>query len=500
MIAIWRQLIWKEWREQVWKMVSLAAIVFAVEVYCFFSDRKAGLAQLGLGLLCGVPGAFFVAIGVAAGERTAGSLDFLRSLPLARWKWAAVRLASGAIASLLPVMVAAGAMLFLAWAMRSATGAPRDLVVSALSGLCCVSVYAWTVAAGARQANELRAGLAAICLFVGWFVLVMLGNPSSAELNRLTNLLVLISPVGISRLPDPASPSIDSFTVYQVLYAQLAGLVATSWWFLRRYAAVTAAENRSPSASKVVAFTTLRPARRSPLAAMIWKEYREALPMCLAGMLIVAAILLPPTIGAANSEHRLALAVAASFIVFLGTIMAIVLGVGGPAADLDAGVWQFWRSRPIRPASWFGLKYITGATVLILAFDGAHAAIDLLASGTGGLLHDVMWWFGPMVHLLAYSAAVWMVCQVRQPIYAGILALAIVISLLILGEYPVDRPLLPWLGVSQLDTCRQLPLEPPLRLVVDWLATSYLPFAAPMLALSALFALLGWFAGRRSKS
>lgn len=499
MIAIWRQLIWKEWHEQVWTIVSLTAIVFAVEAYCFFSDATAGLAQLGLGLLCGVPGAFFVAIGVAAGERTAGSLDFLRSLPLARWKWAVVRLTLGAIASLLPVVVAAGAMLLLASAIRSAADVPRYLVVSALSALCCVSVYAWTVAAGVRQASELRAGLAAICLFVGWFVLVMLGNPSSVELNRLTALLVLVSPVGISRFPDPASPSpVDSFTAFQVLSAQLAGLVATSCWFVRRYAAMTTADNRSPAATQVVAFTALRPALPSPLAAMIWKEYREAWPMCLAGLVIVAAILLPQTVGAAETEHAQVSGVAARFIVFLGTIMALVLGVGGPAADLEAGVWQFWRSRPIHPASWFWLKYVTGVVVLILAFDGALAAIDLLAGGLGFLLRDGLWWFGPLVHLLAYSAAVWMVCQVRQPIYAGILALAIVISLLILGEYPVDRPLLPRLGVSQLDTCRQLPLELSLSPVLNWLVTTYLPFAAPMVAISAAFALLGWFAVRRS--
>ena len=140
MIALWRQLIWKEWHEQVWKMIALAAIVVAVEGYFFFSDAQAGLAQIGFGLLCGVPGAFFIALGVAAGERTAGSLEFVRSLPLARWKWAAVRLAIGAFASLVPVVAAAVVMLVLSWATRSATDAPRFLRESGLSALCCVSV------------------------------------------------------------------------------------------------------------------------------------------------------------------------------------------------------------------------------------------------------------------------------------------------------------------------------------------------------------------------
>lgn len=132
--------------------------------------------------------------------------------------------------------------------------------------------------------------------------------------------------------------------------------------------------------------------------------------------------------------------------------------------------------------------------VLLLTIDGAVILTDLLAGGVHLLLRDVAWWLGPLVHLLAYSAGIWMVCQLRQPIYAGILALGIVLSLFILGEYPVDRPLLPWLGVSRLDTCRQL--QTSLPSVADWLATTYLPFAAPIVVLSAIFALLGWRAVR----
>lgn len=215
--------------------------------------------------------------------------------------------------------------------------------------------------------------------------------------------------------------------------------------------------------------------------------------MCLAGLVIVAAILLPATIGAAAQD----IAIAARAIVFLGTVMALVLGVGGHVADLEARVWQFWRSRPIRPAGWFWIKYFTGAAVLVIAFDGALAAIDLIAGGPAFLLHDGFCWVGPLLHLFAYSTAVWMVCLLRQPIYAGVLSLAVVIGVLTLGDLPVQRPLLPWLSFSQVNsTCPQL--DASLPAVVDWLTSSYLQFAAPMLALSAACALLGWCAVRRS--
>ncbi|MGH7140693.1 MAG: hypothetical protein ACREHD_33590 [Pirellulales bacterium] len=498
MIAIWRQLIWKEWREQVWKMIAVASIVIAVEGYLFFSDPKAGLAQLGFGLLCGVPGAFFIALGVAAGERTAGSLDFVRSLPLARWKWAAARLAIGAIASLVPVVAAAAVTLLLSLSMRSATDSPSYLRDGGLAALCCLNVYGWTVVMGVRRSNELRAGLAATCLFIGWWALVVM---MASVFSSRADLLMLPSPAGWLLFPDPARPApANPFTAAEVLGAQAAALVATAWWFTRGYGALTGADNRSPSASGPAPPVAVRPPRRSPLAAMVWKEYRESGPVCLAGLVVVAAVLLPPTIGMAiggmvKDEQDLALAVATNVIVFMGTIMALVLGVGGHAVDLEAGVWQFWRTRPIRPGAWFWLKFFTGAALLVASFDGTLAALDLIAGGPTLLVHDGACWIGPILHFFAYSAAVWMVCQLRQPIYAGILSLAIVSAVLVMGEYPVDRPFLPWLSVSQVNNPR---FDNSLPALLDWLTTHYLPFAASMVALSAGCALLGWFAVRRS--
>lgn len=498
MTAIWRQLIWKEWREQIWKMISLTAIVLSVEAYSSFSDARAGeRAIAGFGLFCGIAGAFFIAIGVAAGERTAGSLDFLRALPLARWKWAAVRLAMGAIAAIVPIVVTAIAMLLLDSTMRATADTQRYLSAGATAALCCISVYAWTVAAGVRSVSELRAGLAAICLLVGGIALSAILMSIGA--GRLVRWLIMFSPSGVSYLPDPAHPSpLDSLDLSSVLCGQLASFIATSWWFVRRYATLTSADDRSPAASEANPSATLRPALRSPLAAIVWKEYREALPMCLAGLAIAAAVVLPTVLSATGAAGSEKLPVMSGFLVFLGTIMALVLGVGGLAGDLEAGVWQFWRSRPISATSWFWLKYATGAVVLMLVFDGVPAVIDLLVGGPGLLVREAPFWAGPLLHLLAYSAAVWMVCQLRQPIYAGILALGVFFSLLSPGVFPIGRPLLSWLDVSRLSTCRHLDLETSLSPLFDWLVATYLPFAAPMVAISVALALFGWRAVRRA--
>ncbi|OYV95674.1 MAG: hypothetical protein B7Z73_02155 [Planctomycetia bacterium 21-64-5] len=85
-----------------------------------------------------------------------------------------------------------------------------------------------------------------------------------------------------------------------------------------------------------------------------------------------------------------------------------------------------------------------------------------------------------------------MVCQLRQPVYAGILALAIVSAVLVLGEYPADRPLLPWLSLSEVSNPHFT------ASLLDWLFAAYIPFAATMLGLSAACALLGWLAVTRS--
>lgn len=56
-----------------------------------------------------------------------------------------------------------------------------------------------------------------------------------------------------------------------------------------------------------------------------------------------------------------------------------------------------------------------------------------------------------------------------------------------------------WFSVPHLSTCRRLDLESSLS-PLFWLASDYLPFAAPMLACSAAFALFGWRAVRRASS
>ncbi|HEV3342183.1 MAG TPA: hypothetical protein VG125_17580, partial [Pirellulales bacterium] len=351
MTAIWLQIAWKEWCEQVWKMIAVAAIALSVEGYLLVNYPGDNWPAL-MASWCLLPGAVFIAMGVAAGERTAGGLEFLRSLPVALWKWAVARLLAGAVALLLP-LAAIVLLQLMAGSPKKVDGPALSQVVP-VAALFCLSVYLWTVAVGVDRSSELRAGVAAVCLFVGWsalalavFSLVTFFAPS---LWRLYDIVILFGPLGASRLMEPG-PTERHFAPWQIYLPQLLVLTGTALWSVRRYGRLSASDNGSPAATSPdrAAPTALRPCRRSPLAAMIWKEYRESRPVCLAGLAIVAALVLPTMVGLAWDQGSQVFAEATVTIFLLGAIMAMVLGLGGHAGDLESGVWQFWRSRPITP-------------------------------------------------------------------------------------------------------------------------------------------------------
>ncbi|HWB12388.1 MAG TPA: hypothetical protein VG826_24400 [Pirellulales bacterium] len=499
-MAIWLQIAWKEWREQVWKMIAVASIALSVEVYLLINNRADSGAAL-VASLCLVPGAIFIAMGVAAGERTAGSLDFLRTLPVSRWKFAVARLSAGAMALLLPLAAIVVLQILVGWEKKFDGPTPGQLTVFA--GLLCLSVYVWAVAAGVDRSSELGAGVAAVCLFVGWFALALalysLCRFFVPSLRRLYDFVFVFSPVAAIRLTD--TPRLVAF--WEVFLAQLLALAGAGWWSVRRYGQLNASDDRSPAATSpdTLAPAALRACRRSRLAAIAWKEYRETGPICLAGLAILAALMLPMLVGLTRelgpgelgSGFFTALTLG---ITAFGTITAMVLGVGGYAGDLQPGVREFWRSRPIGVGGWFWTKYFTGAAVLLAVFDGALTGIDLLGGGPSLVVRDPFWWCGPVLHLFAYSTSVWMVCQLRQPVYSGILALGLVISVVLLGELSYLAPYLPWLSLS--GVLRTSPrFDSPLLVVTDWLKGAYLPWAATMVGLSSVFAVLGWLAVRR---
>jgi ABC-type transport system involved in multi-copper enzyme maturation permease subunit len=96
MRTVWQSLIWKEWHEHKWKLVSLTAILWSIAALGLFDPERGTLVGIHAALVMAiVPLAIFIGLGVAAGEQSRGTLTFLQALPVPMWRVAIHKLAAG---------------------------------------------------------------------------------------------------------------------------------------------------------------------------------------------------------------------------------------------------------------------------------------------------------------------------------------------------------------------------------------------------------------------
>src|SRR5258705_482510 len=80
------------------------------EVTAIMNNRERyGIAEgflVGL-FLGGIPMAMFVGLGIAAGERSRGTLPFLQALPIPMWRIALIKLVFSLLTVILPVLITA---------------------------------------------------------------------------------------------------------------------------------------------------------------------------------------------------------------------------------------------------------------------------------------------------------------------------------------------------------------------------------------------------------
>jgi hypothetical protein len=278
----------------------------------------------------------------------------------------------------------------------------------------------------------------------------------------------------------------------------LSSLTAVSAWTLYRFGRFGVGENRSPSAAAApqdAGRSTLARANWRPLTAIAWKQWRESVPLCLAGVALVASIVVLRA--AAMRGNPLDERDAATFRIMMlwaGTVTAVIVAVGSFAGDLQPAVWAFWRSRPISPAAWFWTKYLAGAAAVLLFLDGPLLVVSCAWTGSPlrSLGADVLLDCSLAMHLLAYTAAVCMTCWVRQGVYAGILSVA---ALLAVVTAPINRPWLARFDLTQVLGAADL------RGFAHgaWFSGVYLPFAAGMSALALAALTLAWVGVKREQ-
>ena len=496
--TIWRSLLWREWHEHKWKLASLAAIMLSMEAVAIWGDPQFVTLDAPVSAFFGVaPLAIFVAMGSAAGERTAGTLAFARSLPANRSLLAASKLTAGvatllasiALASLLPLVW----LVIFQWKGSAIHESPfkgfgpfESLVLSGLLAAgVAASCFAWAVALGVNKASEIRAGLSGAGLLLVAVLFRALDAkfrlmPEPTFASRLLRSLNEIGPLGLTLLLEPlASP-------LRVVALQLAAWASLTAWTLRRYGRT---EDLAPSSSGAGrAFwgglsssnrTFIRPACQTMLGALVWKQAREAAPFCLSAAVSIAC--LSAWVGMmdlpkASLEELLT-------VITIGAAMltGLLIGIGTFIGELQERVLEFWRSRPIRPALWFWAKYFTG-----LAASALFLAIPIAASGQYG--RNLAMAFLPWLAIV-YSLAVCLTCLVRHSFYAGVLSFTLGLFLLV---FSTARKA--WLNPASFSVVLYRSQE---LTFADWLVYVYVPYFAITASVAAAIALAAWQAVKR---
>jgi len=465
MHSVWQSLAWKEWHEHKWRLAALVSILCGLMLFTLVDsehNRDVFGGVLAIALLAVGPLAIFAGACTAASERSRGTLAFLQALPVPMWRVALHKLAFG----LLTVVVPCVCLMVLVFAYSQylkAMGIPYHapfgnplqpadrwttgnwiidwgLVFMAISA----SLYLWTIAAGACRNDEISAGAFGLLAMVGcWIVLIVAG---SMIYELLLNPRQRLSPAwdwllasGLALGPGSAflafdrGFSVQTFAAVPVALAVHAGLALL---YVRRFHSAIDLAARSPQVVKRAGkrHDWLRPPFATTWTAIAWKQFRESLPVALAGLggILAIATVLGANLWVVHQDYperiigpfvRMFGAVSVS----LGMFIALVIGIGVALNDTGTKLAYFWRSRPINSDVWYWTKFATGLLLLIVTL---YLPLLVLAA----TLHPVglrgLWSSEaivvPPLQLALFTTSLALTCLLRQAIYAAVLSIAVI--------------------------------------------------------------------------
>jgi hypothetical protein len=449
MNSTWQSLIWKEWHEHKWKLVSITAVLIgatALAVLASEPQDKLGLA-FGMMFMCVVPLAVFVGLGIASNERSRTTLAFLQAQPVPMWHVGLTKLLVGLLTVVIPVGLTAFLLSVLRrifdlfdveYSRRLLDGDTGPINtgnffvdITIFCSLIGVSLMIWSAAAGVNRKDEVSAGAAAATIILGWMALVWtvgwsLGN-AGADFHdwELVAALSLV-PCGMVALFDSHFTPVQigvGICVSTTVHVLLAALYV--WQFGRtKERVIFSPRVATPDARRL---NWLDSPRRSPLTAVIWKQFRESAPIAAVGL---AAIVGTATfMYAANAGFSRFADVYTEVSISLGCCVALVAGIGVALQDVRPQLNAFWRSRPIDGNLWFWTKFFTGLGVVAIAIYTPliWLGFKMLANqrDAGALL------FIATLHVSTYAAAVAMTCLVRHAVYAAILSLGALMACIV---------------------------------------------------------------------
>jgi len=428
-VAIWLNLAWREWHEHKGEAAVVTAIMLACVLRALIGDGEV-VADFTFAAMVAVFATIFMAMSIVAGERADGSLAFVRSLPVERWKTATVRLLSGACLSVAPILVT-GLVTIATMAAAGSNGSVRDvcLVVIYMSGFC-LSLYFWITATAIHQPSQFRVGVVGVAVLFIWFSLAILFtppiglNPQPILPLGLIRIIEDIGPLGWARGTElPPGPPHAGLLAWQALV--LCFLFAVS-------AANYGLPGKPSSARHVSRKARLGSPRRSSQSAIAWLNVAESLPVAIGGLALFLAVAFGflllfvgdlPTFASPTGIVKpleIVSAVSLPFGILWMAIVAATLFV----PSLQPALSTFWRSRPIDLSEWFWSKYWLGAVIGIGCLHAPTIAAISIVRGRE--------WVSPtgeltgyacilLTHLMVYSVTVLAACLVRNVFHASIL-------------------------------------------------------------------------------
>ncbi len=438
MRSILQSLAWKEWHEHKWKLAAIAAVLIgATSLSMLVEERdKLGLA-FGMMFMCVIPLAVFVGLGAAANERSRNTLAFLQAQPVPLWHVGIVKLILSLLTVFVPVVLTTWSIFAWSWifdflgieyskrAMGGETGGIHTgnffVDTAIFSALLAVSLVIWTAAVGVNRKDEVSAGAIALTIILGWMVIIwvfcwFLVQAGVDLYDWGTTAALSLTPIGIGAIfgsPLTAPEIAFGFCIVTIVHLLLAA------FYVRRFGQTMERPVVSP---KVALRDTRRidwldSPRRSPLTAVMWKQFRESVPIALAGLAgIVGTAIVIYTADQGVSGF--------AFVYFrtavpLGFCISLVVGIGVALQDVGPRLNTFWRSRPIDGSLWFWTKYVTGLLVVVAVI----YLPQLILAGGSDYAHDPEAIVTvPIMHVATYAAAVAMTCLTRHAVYAAILS------------------------------------------------------------------------------
>jgi hypothetical protein len=236
-----RSLLWKEWREQGWRIAFGCVMVGAFTALGLnvriLPDIAIVMPTMIFGSLL-LP--LLMSMGLTAPEQSDGTLPVLLSIPVAPWKTLVIKLVAGTAGCILPL--ATGAALTAAIARSRELAAHDYLWMYAATSVFSVVLLLWLVAFGVKQPTEARVGL------VGIGLLVFFGASAAAygggghrwvSLGTIALSLWAINPLALMEMAFDqvwrANFSFRDPKVWHILCAQLLVVIFLFSWTVYRF-------------------------------------------------------------------------------------------------------------------------------------------------------------------------------------------------------------------------------------------------------------------------